>query len=60
MPNLQFGFGRFQLSAAPAGQDLMGMTTMAGKIIVTAAGLLLVAGVNWYFLLSGRRKPRRH
>ena len=35
------------------------MTTMAGKIIVTAAGLLLVAGVNWYFLLSGRKKPRR-
>lgn len=37
----------------------MGVTTMAEKIIVTAAGLLLVAGVNWYFLLSGRKKPRR-
>jgi plastocyanin domain-containing protein len=37
----------------------MGVMTMAEKIIVTAAGLLLVAGVNWYFLLSGRKKPRR-
>jgi len=30
---------------------------MTAKIIVTAAGLLLVAWVNWYFLAS--RRPRR-
>jgi plastocyanin domain-containing protein len=32
---------------------------MAEKIIVTAAGLLLIAGVNWYFLLSGRKRTGR-
>jgi len=33
---------------------------MADRIIVTAAGLLLIAAVNWYFLFSGRaRKGRR-
>jgi plastocyanin domain-containing protein len=32
---------------------------MAEKIIVTAVGLLLIAGVNWYFLLPGRKKKRR-
>jgi hypothetical protein len=32
---------------------------MAAKIMVMAAGLLLIVGVNWYFLLSGRKKTRR-
>jgi plastocyanin domain-containing protein len=32
---------------------------MAEKIAVTIAGVLLIAGVNWYFLLSGRRKGHR-
>jgi plastocyanin domain-containing protein len=32
---------------------------MAEKIIVTAAGLLLIAGVNWYFLISGRKRLGR-
>ena len=30
---------------------------MLGKIVVTIAGLVLIAFINWYFLLS-RRKPR--
>jgi plastocyanin domain-containing protein len=32
---------------------------MTEKIAVTIAGLLLIAAVNWYFLLSGRTKGRR-
>jgi plastocyanin domain-containing protein len=28
---------------------------MTAKIIVTAAGLLLIGWVNWYFFLSRRR-----
>jgi hypothetical protein len=33
---------------------------MAGKILVSAAGLLLIAAVNVYFLWPGRRAaPRR-
>jgi|GEM_PF-815168 hypothetical protein len=32
---------------------------MAQRIIVTAAGLLLLVGVNWYFLISGRKKAGR-
>ena len=33
---------------------------LAGKILVTAAGLLLIAAVNIYFLRPGRPKaPRR-
>jgi len=32
---------------------------MLDRVIVTAAGLLLVAAVNWYFLRPGRRPPRR-
>jgi hypothetical protein len=31
---------------------------MAEKIIVSGAGLLLIAGVLWYFLFSGRKKAR--
>jgi len=29
---------------------------MTAKLIVTAAGLLLIGWVNWYFLVSGRRR----
>jgi plastocyanin domain-containing protein len=29
---------------------------MIEKLIVTAAGLLLIGGVNWYFLFSRRKK----
>jgi hypothetical protein len=32
---------------------------MAERIIVTAAGLILIAGVSWYFLVSGRKRPGR-
>jgi plastocyanin domain-containing protein len=32
---------------------------MIGKLIVTAAGLLLIGGVNWYFLFSQRKKQSR-
>ncbi len=32
---------------------------MADKLLVAAAGLLLIAVVNWYFLLPGSRRPRK-
>jgi hypothetical protein len=32
---------------------------MAEKLIVAAAGILLILAVNWYFLLSGRRNRRQ-
>ncbi len=32
---------------------------MAGRIIVAASGLLLLAGVNWNFLISGRKAAGR-
>jgi plastocyanin domain-containing protein len=32
---------------------------MAVNIVVAAAGLLLIALVNWYFLLSGRKGQKR-
>jgi len=32
---------------------------MTAKIIVTAASLALVALINWYFLVSGRRPRKR-
>ncbi len=31
---------------------------MTAKLIVTAAGLLLIGWVNWYFLFSRRRGRR--
>jgi plastocyanin domain-containing protein len=30
---------------------------MAAKLIVTIVGILLIVGVNWYFLLSNK-KPK--